>query len=110
MGLGCVLIQYNSENEPTIVAFGNKSLTDYEKRYCQTEKEALALVWIVEHFHMFLYGKDEFELVTDHKPLEAIFGPKSSCARIERLVLRLQSYNFKVIGQENLTLPTPSHD
>ncbi|CAK1554366.1 unnamed protein product [Leptosia nina] len=79
-----------------IIAFGNKTLTPCERRYCQTEKEALTLVWAVEHFHMFLYGK-EFELVTDHKPLEVIFGPKSKpCARIERWVLRLQSYKFKV--------------
>ncbi|CAB3220156.1 unnamed protein product [Arctia plantaginis] len=71
VGLGAVLIQYDN-NEPRIIAFGNKSLSDVEKRYCQTEKEALALVWAIEHFHIYLYGK-KFELVTDHKPLEVIF-------------------------------------
>lgn len=74
----------------------------------QTEKEALALVWSVEHFHIFLYGK-EFDLVTDHKPLEVIFGPKSKpCPRIERWVLRLQAYKYKVIyrpGKMNIADP-----
>lgn len=47
---------------------------------------------------MYLYGKDQFELVTDHKPLEVIFTPKSKAyARIERWVLRLQSYNFRIV-------------
>ena len=34
----------------------NPRLTDTEQRYSQTEKEALAIVWSVEHFHLFLYG------------------------------------------------------
>lgn len=105
VGLGAVLVQHDA-NGPRIIAYGNKSLTDREKRYCQTEKEALALVWAVEHFDMYLFGKDSFELVSDHKPLEVIFGPNSRpCARIERWVLRLQSYNFKIIyspGKKNI--------
>ncbi|CAK1597386.1 unnamed protein product [Parnassius mnemosyne] len=107
VGLGAVLVQIN-KNGPRIIAFGNKTLSSCERRYCQTEKEALALVWAVEHFNMFLYGK-MFDLVTDHKPLEVIFGPKAKpCARIERWVLRLQSYNFKVKyspGKTNIADP-----
>lgn len=105
VGLGAVLVQHG-KNGPRIIAFGNKSLSDREKRYCQTEKEALALVWAVEHFDIYLFGKDSFELISDHKPLEVIFGPDSKpCARIERWVLRLQSYNFKIIyspGKKNI--------
>lgn len=107
VGLGAVLIQMDDKG-PRVIAYGHKTLTDCERRYCQTEKEALALVWAVEHFHMYLYGKD-FELVTDHKPLEVIFGPKSKpCARIERWILRLQSYSYKVIykpGKTNIADP-----
>ncbi|XP_049874146.1 uncharacterized protein K02A2.6-like isoform X1 [Pectinophora gossypiella] len=105
VGLGAVLIQYDTHG-PRIIAYGHKSLSDVEKRYCQTEKEALALVWAIEHFSMYLYGLQEFDLVTDHKPLEVIFGPRSKpCARIERWVLRLQSYNYKVVhcsGKNNI--------
>lgn len=103
VGLGAVLIQ-SDNNGPRIVAYGNKSLTDVEKRYFQTEKEALALVWAVEHFRMYLFGKDTFDLVTDHKPLEVIFGNRTkSCARIERWVLRLQSYSYKVVYKPGKT-------
>ncbi|XP_060806004.1 uncharacterized protein K02A2.6-like [Amyelois transitella] len=104
VALGGVLVQMNNKG-PRIIAYGHKTLTDCERRYCQTEKEALALVWAVEHFHVFLYGK-QFELVTDHKPLEVIFGPKyKPCARIERWIMRLQTYDFKVVykpGKENI--------
>ncbi|XP_029166467.1 uncharacterized protein K02A2.6-like isoform X1 [Nylanderia fulva] len=107
VGLGTVLIQIDS-NGPRIIAYGSKSLTDCEKRYCQTEKEALALVWAVEHFKIYLFGK-EFELISDHKPLEIIFGQRSKpCARIERWVLRLQAFKYKVIyqpGKSNIADP-----
>ena len=65
-----------------------------DQRYCQTEREALALVWAVERFATYLLGR-LFELETDHKPLETIFKPAARpCARIERWILRLQSFRF----------------
>lgn len=74
VGLGAILMQFDEQNEPRIISYASKSLNETEQRYCQTEKEALALVWAVERFHFFIFGR-EFELVTDHKPLEIIFGP-----------------------------------
>ncbi|KAG5865353.1 hypothetical protein JTB14_037363 [Gonioctena quinquepunctata] len=92
--LGAVLIQFECDT-PKVVSFASKGLSDTEKRYSQTEKESLALVWAVERFYFYLTGL-EFELVTDHKPLEAIFKPTSRPpARIERWVLRLQAFNSK---------------
>lgn len=107
VGLGAVLVQFK-DLEPRIISYASKSLSETEKRYCQTEKEALALVWAVERFHFYLFGR-HFELITDHKPLEVIFSPKSKpCARIERWVLRLQSYRYKIIhraGKNNIADP-----
>lgn len=108
VGLGSVLVQYDENDTPRIISFAHKSLTDTERRYAQTEKEAYALVWAVERFHLYVFGRS-FELVTDHKPLETIFGPKSKpCARIERWVLRLQSYKYTITyqtGKSNIADP-----
>lgn len=45
--------------------------------------------------------------MTDHKPLEAIFKPTSKPpARIERWLLRIQAFKFKVIykaGKDNIS-------
>jgi hypothetical protein len=88
VGLGAVLVQFKG-SDPRIISYANRSLSSIEQKYAQTEKEALALVWSVERFHYFLFGR-YFELVTDHKALEVLFAPKSKpCARIERWVLRL---------------------
>ena len=44
-----------------------------------------------------MYGR-KFELETDHKPLEFIFGRLSKLsARIERWILRLQGYDYRII-------------
>lgn len=102
VGLRAVLVQLN-EFGSRIISYASKSLSAVERRYCQTEKEALALVWGVERFHYYLFGR-EFEFITDHKPLEVIFGTRSKpCARIERWVLRLQSYKYKIIYKPGKT-------
>ena len=107
VGLGAVLVQEQSQG-PVVVSYASRSLSDVERRYSQTEKEALGQVWACEKFHPYIYGQC-FELLTDHKPLEAIYAPKSKlCARIERWVLRLQPYEFKVIhlpGKNNIADP-----
>lgn len=105
VGLGAILIQKERTGEERIIMFASKSLSETERRYCQTEKEALAIVWAVERFHYYLYGH-KFTLITDHKPLTFMFKPLSKpCARIERWVLRLQSYIFNVVykkGKDNI--------
>ncbi|XP_044180892.1 uncharacterized protein K02A2.6-like [Acropora millepora] len=69
VGLGAVLLQEQGEAASRAVCYASKSLSAVERRYSQTEKEALALVSSVERFHVYLLGR-ECELVTDHKPLE----------------------------------------
>ena len=92
VGLAALLTQNGK-----IIAYASRALTEVETRYSQTEKEALAIVWAIEHFHLYLFGHS-FTLVSDHQPLETIFNnPKTKTpARVERFRLRLQQYNFTV--------------
>ena len=93
VGLGGVLIQIQ-DGVPRAICYVSRALTDVERKYSQTEKEALAIVWACERLHLYLYGIT-FELLTDHKPLEMIYSTRSKpSARIERWVLRLQQYNI----------------
>jgi len=80
-----------------VVSYASKSLTDTEKRYSQTERENLAIVWAIEHWHIYLFGH-KFTVVTDAKALENIYkNPKSKPpARLERWRMRLQAYDFDV--------------
>ena len=95
VGLGAVLTQ-TQDGVTRPIAYASRTLSNVERRYSQTEKEALAVVWGCEKFHIYLYGT-EFTIYTDHKPLEIIYNPKRKPpARIERWALRLQPYRFKI--------------
>lgn len=104
-GLGALLLQTDRSGCSRVVSCASKSLTETEKKYCQTEKEALAIVWSVERFYTYLYG-NEFDILTDCKALEFLFTVRSRpCARIERWVLRLQAFDYRVIyipGEKNV--------
>lgn len=116
-GLGAVLvqIQLNQESnklEHRAIICISKSLTETEKRYPQTHKEALAIVWAVEKLHFYLLGR-EFVIYTDHEPLEFIFKKKNisdkrAMTRAEGWALRLSCYNYKlkrVSTRENIADP-----
>ena len=73
VGLSAILSQKTKgrDDDEKVIAYASRSLTDTEMRYSQSEKEALAIVWGVEHFHIYVYGH-EFVLVTDHRLSTAI--------------------------------------
>ena len=91
-GLGFVLMQ---EGRP--VSYASRALTPAEQNYSQIEKELLAQVFGVEHHHTYIYGR-EITLWTDHKPLVSITSKPLASApkRLQRLLLRLQSYDVKI--------------
>ena len=41
--------------EGKVICYAIKSLTDVETRYSQTERENLAIVWTIEHWHIYLF-------------------------------------------------------
>ena len=86
-GLEAILSNVDKDGTARHVAYASRSLTEVEQKYSHTEKEALAVVWGCEWFHMYLTGT-KFDLFTDHKALEVILTPTSKPpARIECWVL-----------------------
>ena len=66
-GLGCVVLQ---EGRP--IAYASRALTSCEKRYAPIERELLAIMFSVERFNYYTYGRKVI-VQTDHKPLVSIF-------------------------------------
>lgn len=78
------------------MAFASCILSDGEEHYSQIEKEALAHVYGVKHFHLYLYGR-RFQLQTDHEPLLALFGENKAVSHqasghLRRVALILTFY------------------
>ena len=76
-GLGACLVHIMSDGSEQPVAYASRSLQPTEQKYTQIECEAFAIIFVVRRFHQYLYGRS-FTLVTDHKPLCKILGPKES--------------------------------
>ncbi|XP_064468503.1 uncharacterized protein K02A2.6-like [Ornithodoros turicata] len=99
-GVGAVLSHIQEDGSVKPIAYASRTLSTAEANYSHLEKEALALIFGVKKFHSFLYGR-EFVLLTDHKPLQTIFGEKSStptiaAARLQRWSLILAAYRYKL--------------
>ena len=97
-GIGAVTSHVLPDGSERPLAFASRSLSSSERNYAQIEKEALFLVFGVKHFHAFLYGRP-FTIVTDHKPLIAILGPKKgipplAAARLQRWAWTLSAYLY----------------
>ena len=61
-GLEAVLMQ-QQDGVWRVVSYTSRSLTEVERRYSQTEKEALALVWACKCFNIYIYAR-KFKLET----------------------------------------------
>jgi hypothetical protein len=106
VGLGAILTQRNPDtDEIAIISYGSRALTPVEQRYSQIEREALAVVYGCERFHLYVYG-NPFTVITDHQPLITMFTPHSTTpARIERWILRLQQYQMELIFKPGCNNP-----
>ncbi|RXN17139.1 Transposon Ty3-G Gag-Pol poly [Labeo rohita] len=92
-GLGAALLQ---AGQP--VAYSSRALTATEKGYAQIEKECLAILFGMEKFHQYTYGR-KVEVHSDHKPLETIIRKPllNAPKRLQRMLLRLQRYDIYVV-------------
>ena len=89
-GLGAVLLQ---DEQP--IAYASRSMTEAETKYAQIEKELLAVLFALERFNQYTYGKKVL-VENDHKPLEIILKKclHDAPPRLQRMLLRLQKYDF----------------
>ena len=74
---GAVLCQ-NVDGDLKPVAFFSKQMNSAQQKNSTSEKELLAIVMSIEHFHSFLYGR-KFKVQSDHQPLKWLFAKKEWC-------------------------------
>ena len=86
------------------MAYISRKLLPREIRYSTIEKECLGIVWAIDKFQVYLYGR-EFTLQNDHKPLSFMDKAKLTNARVMRWALALQPFRFRleaIPGRENV--------
>ena len=92
---GAILCQVDNEGQEHPVVFASRKLQPPEIKLSTTEKECLAIVWAVETFRYYLFGR-KFILQTDHNPLVWLNQVKNKDRKLLRWRLTLQEYEIEV--------------
>lgn len=93
--IGAVLSQADESGDLHPVGYASRRLSDAETRYSVFERETLAVIWGINNFRQYLYGK-RFVLYCDQKSLSYALKFKEG-GRVARWALALQSYDFEII-------------
>ena len=98
-GLGITLWQKQDDGNTKPIAYGSGYLNETEKKYSIGELELLAVVWGLEKFRFYLYGK-KVHLYTDHQALEPLIkrnrSNKQYSARLTRWLDRLTHFDISI--------------
>ena len=101
-GLGATLEPLDCDGWKT-VAFASRFLNSNEERYSIDELELLGVVWAIEYFKYYLFGKN-FTVLTDHRALLSVLksttfnhpSNKSYNSRLTRWIDRLLPFDFNI--------------
>ncbi|CAB3995435.1 Retrovirus-related Pol poly from transposon 297 [Paramuricea clavata] len=82
--------------------FISRTMTETEKRYSQTEKDALSVHWAKNRFSIYLFEPPRFELITAYKPLIPLFNKATIKLppKTEKWVMGMQDVDFELIHQQ----------
>ncbi len=92
-GLGAAILQ---RGQP--VAYASRALTPAETRYAQLEKEMLAVVFALNKFHQYTFGRHT-TVLSDHKPLSSIIKKPLDSAprRLQGMLMRALQYDIEIV-------------
>ena len=98
-GLEITPWQKQEDGNTKPIAYGSRYLNDTEKKQSIGELEILAVVWGLEKFRFYLYGK-RVHLYTDHQALETIIernrSNKQNSASLTRWLDRLTHFDIAI--------------
>jgi hypothetical protein len=93
-GMGAILSQLDDNRGEQPIAFASRKLQPRELKLATIEKECSAIVWAVETFRYYLFGR-KFKLQTDHNPLVWLNQVKDTNRKLLRWSLTLQEYEIE---------------
>jgi transposase InsO family protein len=96
-GLGAALMQ-----DGKVIEYASRALSQAETQYAQIEKELLSIVFALNRFDTYCYGRRVI-IETDHKPLLSIYKKSlaASPRRLQRMWLKLQRYDFELVCRKS---------
>lgn len=108
VGVGSVLCHSVSVNGKLVdkpVMYASCTLTPTQQNYAQIDREALAVIFSINKFHRFLWGRP-FTLITDNFAVQRILGdtkglPLRTGHRLQHWAAILQAYQYKLVHKKS---------
>ncbi len=95
-GLGAVLAQDDEKGKERVIFYKARRLSAPKRNYPTTEKEYLAVVWVIQKFKQYLGGWIPFMVYTDHAVLKTLMKHDNPTSRRARWMEVLVTYFFEI--------------
>ena len=95
VGLGAVLSQEQEDGRPKPLCYASRTLQAHERNYGVSELEALAVVWAVKHFRVYLFGQ-ECRVYMDHEALVSLMNNPHQSGKLACWGLALQELDLTI--------------
>ncbi|GBG86340.1 hypothetical protein CBR_g41335 [Chara braunii] len=97
--ISAILAQKGNDGQEHVIEYASHTVSDKWRNDSAPQGECYAVVWGIQHFHLYLYGQ-KFLLVTDHEPLLALKRLTNYTGMIGRWAVRPQEYDFDIIHRK----------
>ncbi|GBG70877.1 hypothetical protein CBR_g8177 [Chara braunii] len=97
--ISAILAQKGNDGREHVIEYASRTVPDERRNDLTPQGECYAVVWGIQHFHLYLYGQ-KFRLVTDHEPLLALKKLTNYTDMIGRWAVQLQEYDFDIVHRK----------
>jgi hypothetical protein len=108
IALGAFLAQPRVGDINHPIAFASRNLSTAERNYTTTEREGLAIVYVLQNFRHYLLG-GHFKMFTYHSELKYLVNNTMLGGRICRCLLLFQEYDFEIVVNPGIMNKGPDH-
>nr|CAN73712.1 hypothetical protein VITISV_028126 [Vitis vinifera] len=105
--MGAVLGQ-REDGKPYVIYYASKTLNEAQRNYTTTEKELLAVVFVLDKFRAYLVGSS-IVVFTDHSALKYLLTKQDAKERLIRWILLLQEFNLQIWDKKGVENVVADH-
>ena len=99
---GATLSQIFDNEEEHPISYASRTLKEEEMRYPPIDREALGVLWAVNHYEEYLEG-NHFTVYTDHKPLVTLMTKAEPAKRLAHYAMQLEHFTFTIKYKPGVT-------
>lgn len=95
VALGTILSQVKEDGKKHPIQYASRTMTKAERNFSACEREALAAIFPLKKFRMYLLPSIPFVLETDQQAFKSAFAKRDIHGRLARWLDFLAEYDFE---------------